>query len=69
MSRIKNPYFWFGMISAIGLQLDITAVDITSWDILFVTLRNVAMNPYNLAMTIMVIVAIWNNPTTEGLGD
>ncbi len=71
--RFKNPVWWAEVAAALILPM-LAAVGIgweqvTSWEVLWSTLRAALANPATLAA---VAVSVWNtvtDPTTKGLCD
>lgn len=71
--RKNNFSFWvcivLTVVSTILTYFGLTGADITSWPMLFETLRNAALNPY---VCLLVGVGVYNaivDPTTPGIGD
>ena len=67
--RIKNPYFWVGLIGVILTAMGISADMLTSWKVLFQHLFDLLSNPYMLGSVIMAIIGQIVDPTTSGFGD
>ena len=67
--RIKNPYFWFGLIAVILAAIGVSAESLTSWWILKEQVISLISNPFSLGCTIVAIVGYLNDPTTHGLSD
>ncbi len=67
--RLKNPYFWLGILGAIFMAMDINFEAVTSWAILIDHFKELINNPYTLFSVIFVVVGIVTDPTTEGFKD
>lgn len=67
--RVKNVYFWIGVIGVIFTASGINPETITSWDILIKNILSVLSNPYLLASVVMAIIGIVVDPTTPGIKD
>lgn len=68
-NRFKNPYFWIGVIGTLFTTANVELSDITTWNILFETLTNIAYNPFLLLSTIMALIGVFVDPTTKGAKD
>ena len=68
-TRIKNPYFWTGLIGIILTAMGIDANMLTSWGAVFDAVKNLVSNPYMLFSVTMAVVGVLVNPTTKGLRD
>lgn len=68
-ARLKNVYFWLGIVSAFLLAARIEPSTITTWDKLFKALLSVFSNPYLLAYTVVDLLSIFVEPTSPGLRD
>ena len=67
--RLKNPYFWLGILGAIFMAMDINFEAVTSWKILIDHFKELINNPYTLFSVIFVVVGIVTDPTTAGFKD
>lgn len=63
--RMKNPYFWIGLLGIIFTASNINPTSITSWNILFNNFMEILNNPYMLGSVIMAIIGVVSNPTDE----
>jgi len=71
--RFRNPVFWAQIVLAVILPVlayfGMAAEDLTSWPLVWRTLKAAALNPY---VCVMVLASVWNavnDPTTVGLSD
>lgn len=67
--RIKNPYFWIGLIAMFLCAIGIDASTLTSWKTLLDALRDFISNPFLVGSVIVALITYVNDPTTAGLGD
>lgn len=67
--RAKSVLFWFFIIEAVFMWVDVDASTLTSWSILLDTLKSILMNPYKLGLIAVNLLGIAYDPTTSGLSD
>ena len=67
--RIKNPYFWIGLIATILAAVGVSPECITSWAILWEKIQVLVDNPFAIGCMIVAIIGYVNDPTTSGLKD
>ena len=67
--RIKNPYFWIGLIAVILAALGVSPESLTSWDVLLNQVKEFLNNPYAIGCVIVALIGYTNDPTTAGLKD
>ena len=67
--RVKNPYFWAGLVGVILAAIGVSPASLTSWPLLWSKIIELLNNPFALACTAMAIVGYVNDPTTKGLTD
>lgn len=67
--RLKNPYFWFGLIAVILAAVGAKPEMFTSWAVLVQQVKEVFGNPFLLGCTVVSIVGYVNDPTTQGIFD
>ena len=67
--RLKNPYYWAGLIALILATLRISPESLTSWEILANDIKEFLSNPFAIGCVIMAIIGYNNDPTTYGLKD
>jgi len=67
--KIKNPYFWFGLVSTIAIAANIDLETLTSWALLGEALEQIVMNPVKIGAIIVNVTAILVNHNTKGLKD
>lgn len=67
--RIKNPYFWIGLVGVILTALQVEASTLTSWDKVLQLIMDTIQNPYLLTTTVMAVIGVVVDPTTRGAKD
>ena len=67
--RLKNPYFWFGLVAIILTAVGAEPEIFTSWDILVGQVKQLLGNPFALGFVVAAIVGYINDPTTSGITD
>lgn len=66
--RIKNKNFWVAIIPAVLLLIQVIAA-VFGFEIDLGDLGNRLLDVVNAAFTVMVILGVVNDPTTDGLSD
>lgn len=67
--RIKNPYFWVGLIGVILTAMGVSAESLTSWQAVKDALVGLIGNPYMIGSVIIALLGVFVDPTTAGVGD
>ncbi len=67
--RIKNPYFWLGLVAVILAAIGVSPESLTSWPILYAQIRALLNNPFAVGCVIVAVLGYINDPTTSGLSD
>jgi len=67
--RLKNSYFWFGLIAIVLAAVDAKPEMFTSWAILVGQVRELFSNPFAWGCVIIAVVGYINDPTTQGITD
>lgn len=67
--RLKNPWFWIGVIATILATLGVNPEMFTSWSLVWEAIKGVFLNPYQLGCVIIAILGIFVDPTTSGFSD
>ena len=67
--RIKNPYFWLGLVAVILAAIGVSPESLTSWPILYAQIRALLSNPFAVGCVIVAVLGYINDPTTSGLSD
>lgn len=67
--RVKNPYFWIGLIAVILAAIGVSPESLSSWSVLYAQIRQLLANPFAIGCVIVAILGYVNDPTTAGLSD
>lgn len=67
--RVKNPYFWVGLLGVILSAMGVSADMFTSWDIVIEQAKALISNPFMIGSVIMAVLGTLIDPTTAGVVD
>lgn len=67
MNKIKNPYFWIGLIGVILTALQVEASTLTSWDKVLLLIVDTLKNPYLLTTTTMAVLGVITDSTQKAI--
>ena len=67
--RVKNPYFWVGLIAMFFCAIGVDASTFTTWPALLEQLEELVKNPYMLVTVIIALMGYVQDPTTAGFKD
>ena len=67
MNKIKNPYFWIGLIGVILTALQVEASTLTSWDKVLLLIIDTLKNPYLLTTTTMAVLGVATDSTQKAI--
>ena len=67
--RIKNPYFWIGLLGVILTAMGISPEMLTSWSAVWEAIVGLALNPFMIGSVIIAVIGVLVDPTTSGIGD
>lgn len=67
--RLKNPWFWVGVISIVVTAIGIDPATMTTWGAVWAAARDVLHNPVQLVTAVLAVLAVFIDPTTAGLTD
>lgn len=67
--RMKNPWFWVGLVGVVLTATGMKADMFTSWGILMQAILDVLKNPFLLGTTALAVLGVFVEPTTKGLKD
>ena len=65
--KIKNPYFWLGMVAIIFASAGVDVATLSSWPLLVAALLSIVNNPFTLLCVILALLAMFNDNSTCGL--
>ena len=67
--RLKNIWFWIGLIGLFFTAIGVDPKTLTSWNALWQAMIEFASNPYLIGSAVMALLGQFVDPTTSGLGD
>lgn len=67
--RVKNIYFWIGILGVMLSSSGLVFEELTSWKLLFEGIMSVLSNPVALSSMIMTTLGVFVDPTTSGFRD
>lgn len=67
--RLKNPWFWVGLVGIILTAMGVSPEMLTSWGIVWEHLVDLFTNPFMLFSVALSVLGIFVDPTTGGLSD
>lgn len=67
--RVKNPWFWIGLLGVILSAMGISPETLTSWQAVLNMLKEFISNPFMIFTVGAAILGVFFDPTTAGLGD
>ncbi len=67
--RVKNPWFWVGLIGIILTAMGISPESLTSWQVLADNIVSLVKNPFMLGCVFVAVLGVFVDPTTAGITD
>lgn len=67
--RIKNVYFWLGLVGIVFSAAGVDFNTLTSWKLLLDSILSILNNPVAIMSVTMAIVGVFVDPTTPSLKD
>ncbi len=67
--RMKNPWFWIGVIGVALTAIGVDPQTFTSWSAVWEGIKTVLGNPVQLVTFALSVLAVFVDPTTAGVGD
>ena len=67
--RMKNPYFWIGIMGVVLTAMGISPETLTHWSVQKDGMMETLSNPFMLGSIAVTVLGIFVDPTTKGLGD
>lgn len=67
--RIRNPWFWIGLISVIITAVGVDPQSLTSWQAVWSGIISTINNPVQLGAVVVAVLGVFIDPTTSGLTD
>lgn len=67
--RIKNPWFWVGVLSVAVTAIGVDPQTFTSWAAVWDGIKAVLSNPVQLVTMCLAVLSVFIDPTTAGVTD
>lgn len=67
--RLKNPWFWIGLVGVVLTAMGISAESLTSWNAVYEAFMKLIGNPFMLGSVFVAVLGIFVDPTTPGITD
>lgn len=67
--RMKNPWFWVGVVSVALTAVGVDPQLFTSWGAVWDGVCAVLRNPVQLGAAALAVLAVFIDPTTSGITD
>ena len=64
--KLRNPYFWFGVIAVIFASAGVDAETLTNWNLLWDNIVAIVLNPFRLGTVIVALVGVFNDNSSKG---
>ena len=65
--KLKNPYFYLGIVAVIFSAAGVDIVTLSSWPLLAAALLSIVNSPFTLLCVIFALLAMFNDNSTSGL--
>ena len=67
--RMKNPWFWVGIVSVAITAIGVDPMSFTSWPAVWEGIKYVCSNPVQLVTMCLAVLSVFIDPTTAGVTD
>ena len=67
--RMKNPWFWVGIVSVAITAIGVDPSTFTSWGAVLDGIKSVLSNPVQLVTMCLAVLSVFIDPTTAGVTD
>lgn len=67
--RMKNPWFWVGVVSVALTAIGVDPQTFTSWASVWEGIKMVLNNPVQLVTLCLAVLSVFIDPTTAGITD
>ena len=67
--RLRQPYFWVGLVGIILTAMGVNAESLTSWQAVYDAFIGLVSNPFMLGSVFMAVLGVFVDPTTSGVTD
>jgi len=69
IKRLRNPYFWIGVIAVLILAVGVDVTTLTSWKMLWAEVHEFISSPFLVGTALVALVTTYIDPSTGGLKD
>ena len=66
-NKMKNPYFYIGIIGVVFSSVGIDMTLLTNWSLFSNALLDIVKNPMTLVSVILALIGVYNDNSTKGL--
>lgn len=67
--RVRNPWFWVGVVSVAITAIGVDPQTFTSWAAVWEGIKAVFSNPVQLVTMCLAVLSVFIDPTTAGITD
>jgi phi LC3 family holin len=67
--RMKNPWFWVGLLGVVLTAMGINPEMLTSWEAVWAAIVELVSNPFMLGSVAVAVLGVFIDPTTAGVCD
>ena len=67
--RVKNPWFWVGLVGTILAAMGVSPEMFTSWGAVWDAICSLFSNPFQIGCVVLAVLGVFVDPTTDGVGD
>jgi len=67
--RVKNPWFWIGVVSTALTAIGVDPQTFTSWTAVWNGMLTLLGNPVQLVTFVLAVLGVFIDPTTAGIAD
>ena len=67
--RVKNPWFWVGLVGTILAAMGVSPEMFTSWGSVWDAICSLFSNPFQIGCVVLAVLGVFVDPTTDGVGD
>lgn len=67
--RMRNPWFWIGILGVVFTAMGINPDMLTSWALVGQAIVDLVSNPFMLGSVVIAVLGVFVDPTTAGVGD
>lgn len=68
-NRLKNPWFWIGILGVVLTAMGADPEMFTSWEIVVDKCKELVGNPFMLFSVFIAVLGVFVEPTTKGITD